>query len=141
MIKLEPIDTLFFRDGKPFSMGEQSSAHGIFPPYPSTLFGAIRAAVISCGGGFGAFLSGKLAHEIGTPADAENCSFRLRGFFLYREELDEFYVHAPLDLVTEDGEVAHKVELKENVPFISLSWLLVFDERRQSRTCSRVLSV
>lgn len=42
VIKIEAIDTLFFRDGKPFSMGEETWADGIFPPNPSVLYGALR---------------------------------------------------------------------------------------------------
>lgn len=40
--RIRPLDTLFFRDGKPFSMGEDSWADGVFPPYPSALYGALR---------------------------------------------------------------------------------------------------
>lgn len=46
-IQLDPLDTLFFKDGKPFSMGEETWADGIFPPPPSVLYGAIRTALIS----------------------------------------------------------------------------------------------
>lgn len=41
-IRIRAIDTLFFKDGKPFSMGEESWAESMFPPPPSALFGAIR---------------------------------------------------------------------------------------------------
>ncbi|MCC7223222.1 MAG: type III-B CRISPR module-associated protein Cmr3 [Chitinophagales bacterium] len=41
-IQIEAIDTLFFRDGKPFSMGDDNMATGIFPPPPSVLYGALR---------------------------------------------------------------------------------------------------
>ncbi len=41
-IDITPLDTLFFRDGKPFSMGDEVWASGIFPPPPSVLFGALR---------------------------------------------------------------------------------------------------
>lgn len=41
---MEAFDTLFFRDGKPFSMGDDVWANGVFPPYPSTLYGALRAS-------------------------------------------------------------------------------------------------
>lgn len=44
--KYEPWDTLFFRDGKPFSMGEDSWASSIFPPWPSTVYGALRSAYL-----------------------------------------------------------------------------------------------
>jgi CRISPR-associated protein Cmr3 len=43
-IQLDPIDTLFFRNGRPFSMGEETWADAVFPPYPSVLYGALRTA-------------------------------------------------------------------------------------------------
>lgn len=43
-IHIEAIDTLFFRDGKPFSMGEDVWADGVFPPLPSVVYGALRSA-------------------------------------------------------------------------------------------------
>ena len=43
-IHIEAIDTLFFRDGKPFAMGDDVWADGIFPPLPSVLYGAMRTA-------------------------------------------------------------------------------------------------
>lgn len=46
-LALSPIDTWFFRDGTPFNMGAspQTGVIGVFPPYPPTVAGAIRAAV------------------------------------------------------------------------------------------------
>jgi len=46
-IIIEPVDTLFFRDGKPFSMGDETFANSIFPPNPSTIHGAIFATYAS----------------------------------------------------------------------------------------------
>lgn len=43
-IEITPLDTLFFRDGKPFSMGEETWARGLFPPPPSVIYGALRTA-------------------------------------------------------------------------------------------------
>jgi len=45
--RLRALDTLFFRDGKPFSMGEETWAKGIFPPYPSTVHGMLRSVYFS----------------------------------------------------------------------------------------------
>jgi len=42
LAKITPLDIVFFRDGKPFSWGEETWAGGIFPPYPSTIYGALR---------------------------------------------------------------------------------------------------
>lgn len=44
---IRPLDTLFFRDAKPFSLGSESWADGVFPPFPSTILGAIRTWYIS----------------------------------------------------------------------------------------------
>lgn len=46
-LRIRPLDTLFFRDGKPFSMGEETWADGVFPPYPSVIYGALRTWFIS----------------------------------------------------------------------------------------------
>jgi len=119
MIKIEPIDTLFFRDGKPFSMGDQSTAFGIFPPYPGTIFGAIRTGFISQNQGFAHFLDGKLADEIGTPEESSSAAFKLKGVFLYNSTGDYLYLPAPLDLFTEDNKKAKRTEIKELPPFLT----------------------
>jgi CRISPR-associated protein Cmr3 len=46
-IFIEPNDVLMFRDGKPFSRGDDHYARGIFPPFPSTFYGAIRSKILS----------------------------------------------------------------------------------------------
>lgn len=43
-IEIKAFDTLFFRDGKPFTMEEESWAEGIFPPPMSVIYGALRSA-------------------------------------------------------------------------------------------------
>ena len=51
-IRLEPADTLFFRDGTPFTAGSapQEGVGSFFPPYPATTAGALRAALALCNG-------------------------------------------------------------------------------------------
>jgi len=44
IIKIDSMDTLFFRDGKPFTMSEETWADAVFPPYPSVIYGALRSA-------------------------------------------------------------------------------------------------
>ena len=46
---LHALDTVFFRDGRPFSMGDDSFAQGVFPPPPSVLYGALRSCFIAKG--------------------------------------------------------------------------------------------
>lgn len=44
VIEVKAIDTLFFRDGKPFNRGEDNWAEGLFPPPISVFKGALRSA-------------------------------------------------------------------------------------------------
>ncbi|MEM8524996.1 MAG: type III-B CRISPR module-associated protein Cmr3 [Bacteroidota bacterium] len=46
-IEIEALDTLFFRDGKPFEKGDDVWATGIFPPLPSVLYGVLRSAYLA----------------------------------------------------------------------------------------------
>lgn len=47
IIRINPLDTFFFRDARPFEMGEESWANSIFPPSPSVIYGALRSLWIS----------------------------------------------------------------------------------------------
>lgn len=47
ILRIHPFDTFFFRDGKPFSMGADTWADGVFPPAPSVIYGALRSIWIS----------------------------------------------------------------------------------------------
>ncbi|MBN1457947.1 MAG: type III-B CRISPR module-associated protein Cmr3 [Armatimonadetes bacterium] len=51
-MKIAPMDTLFFRDGTPFSAGSasQEDVGGVFPPHPVTMTGVIRAALARLNG-------------------------------------------------------------------------------------------
>jgi len=46
-IEIEALDTLFFRDGKPFEKGDDVWATGMFPPLPSVLYGVLRSAYLA----------------------------------------------------------------------------------------------
>lgn len=46
-IELEALDTLFFKDGKPFNRGAETWANGVFPPAPSVWYGAFRSLYLS----------------------------------------------------------------------------------------------
>lgn len=88
--KLTPFDTLFVRDGKPFSMGEEVWASGIFPPPPSVIYGALRSAYFS--------------HNLdqlelaGGPQDPTT-SLRIKQIFILDEKSNELYVPCPFDIV------------------------------------------
>lgn len=42
-IEIQALDTLFFRDARPFTMGDETWANSLFPPSPSVLYGALRS--------------------------------------------------------------------------------------------------
>lgn len=44
-LEISPQDVWLFRDGKPFSAGEDHSAHSMFPPTPLTVQGALRQKI------------------------------------------------------------------------------------------------
>lgn len=89
IIEIEPLDTLFFRDGKPFSMGEEVWADGIFPPSPSVIYGALRSAYFA-----------NNINEL-DKANDESCDptkdLKITGIY-YRFEYAN-YLPLPLDLV------------------------------------------
>ncbi|HRK27391.1 MAG TPA: type III-B CRISPR module-associated protein Cmr3 [Chitinophagales bacterium] len=76
LLKLQAVDTLFFRDGKPFSMGDDTFATGIFPPPPSVFHGALRSA----------FLADNL--HLLSNASTETASIEITGIFYLKEEND-----------------------------------------------------
>ncbi len=51
-LTFSPLDTWFFRDGTPFDKGAspQAGVLGVFPPYPPTVTGALRAALAVANG-------------------------------------------------------------------------------------------
>ncbi len=93
IIEIDPLDTLLFRDGKPFSMGEEDWADGIFPPFPSVIYGALRTAYFA-----------SHIEKIGkanTGKDDPTNDLRIRGIYLKHGE--DIYVPLPLDCVREKG--------------------------------------
>ena len=46
-LRIDALDTLFFRDGKPFTGGEEAWANMLFPPLPSVLYGALHSAFLA----------------------------------------------------------------------------------------------
>ena len=101
---LQPNDTFFFRDGKPFTKGEQSEGYSIFPPLPSTILGALRTAYIAEHGDLPSFYAGKMVETIGTP---NSLGFvRLKGVFL-ADRNSGIYYPIPLDLVVKTSVKKH----------------------------------
>jgi len=106
--KIKPLDTLFFRDGRPFSMGSETWANPIFPPYPSTIYGAIRSWLIFERGNLKEFKNGKYKEEIGTTN--EKGKLKIKGPFISLK--DNLYFPVPLDfLKKKDAKESEKSNL------------------------------
>lgn len=123
-ILIKPRDTLFFKDARPFRKGVETEGYSIFPPNPSTVYGALRTAFISENGGLDKFLDGSLKNYIGVPPEKkygklsnEMGDFRLKGIFL-SEDSEDIYFPLPLDLINIEGELK-PLELRENREFKS----------------------
>lgn len=100
-IQIEAIDTLFFRDGKPFSMGDDNMATGIFPPPPSVLYGALRTQYFAQN-------PDKLSYA-NTPDDPSSL-LQLKGVFLKGH--DSILLPLPKDMVVVEEEVGNKKKKK-----------------------------
>lgn len=88
-IRIKALDTLFFRDGRPFNMGDESWATGIFPPPPSVLYGVLRSAFLSQAG-------------FNERNIARSGKLIIRQLFLERESDGELLFWAPYDCVVKD---------------------------------------
>jgi len=130
IIKIRPLDTLFFRTGKPFTMGEDTWAESLFPPYPSTLYGAIRSFLIFQREGLKAFKNGKYKDDIGTPD--KKGSLKIKGPLLSKNS--ELFFPAPLDLAKLGERLISLVFIKKPQAFISdypLSHILINKSKDQ----------
>lgn len=107
-VLMRPVDTFFFRDNRPFSIGEDNVTTGLFPPRPGTVYGALRSAYIHRYSDFDTFKSGTnemIKRWMGTPS--EYGDFALRGIFLHDEDGAVFPLPLDYQVVKEGGrEVA-----------------------------------
>jgi CRISPR-associated protein Cmr3 len=93
IIEIEALDTLFFRDGKPFEKSDDVWATGMFPPLPSVIYGALRSAYLG-------------QNDIGLEEVEEATSgLRIRNIWYKVEaknesgKTDYIYLPIPLDLI------------------------------------------
>lgn len=107
LIKIDPLDTLFFRDGKPFSIGEDTWGNCIFPPSPSVIYGALRTAYFSN--------HIDLLEKANTEEDPTNTLVIQGIYFLDNlENKNTLYLPLPLDLVQKkdvEDEIENEVNL------------------------------
>ncbi len=97
-IYFEPLDTLFFRDSRPFSAGDDTLAETILP-LPLTLYGTIGSYILKKNQtNLIAFFSGGEDIILGRYDDTlSRTKMKIKGPFLSRH--DQVYVPCPLNLV------------------------------------------
>jgi len=107
-VKLDALDTLFFGLGKPAIWGEDTFGVGMFPPYPSVIRGAVRAAWLYENSSF---------DEADTERDLSR-AFQVSEYALFMDGAPHFPV--PADHVqNRDGTLIH-CTLKDNDRLSSL---------------------
>ncbi|EAY27846.1 type III-B CRISPR module-associated protein Cmr3 [Microscilla marina] len=94
-IKIDALDTLFFRDGKPFSLGEETWAEGLFPPGPGVFYGALRSLYFSLH-----------PHEMGKAGQTNDPTAHLRIKGIYFLVNNKLHIECPLDYVQEKQDEA-----------------------------------
>lgn len=90
-IKLNAVDALFFRDGKPFTMGDDNVGVSMFPPPPSVLRGMVRTLYFADLGG-----DVTLANIPGDPTAKATIDF-----FALANDRNELLFPMPADLIVE----------------------------------------
>lgn len=119
------LDRAFFRDGRPFNMGEMTWQESQFPPSGRTLQGAIRAAVLEgLDADFKDFAAGQPCYrdEKGQRRDLKDMlgdasslgRLTLTGPFLTKNE--HLLYPAPLDLVRAKGGGFNLLCVREDAP-------------------------
>jgi len=103
---ITPLDTVFFRDGRAFTMGEETWGASRFPPPPSVVYGALRTR-------FFAEHPDRLS-EAGTTGPTSSAS--LTAFHLRVDAVPHFPM--PRDLVVREG--AEGEESDKGTPVVRL---------------------
>ena len=111
IIEIDAMDTLFFKDGKPFSMGEETWADGIFPPYPSTIYGALRSKYFS-----------EHIEDLSKANEADDATkdLEIKNIFL-KDNSGNLYFPLPKDFLKMKNENSEEVYRSKLIEDISLS--------------------
>ena len=93
ILKITPLDPLFFRSPMPFTAGEQDWAKSGPLPLPGTLYGAIRSSILTRRN-FAQFIEGGGYPDIGTPW--RKGSLKIRTFFIAKEANSSLRFYYPI---------------------------------------------
>lgn len=94
LLRIKALDTLFFRDGKPFTMGDDTVGVSIFPPAPSVFRGFLRSLYFADGG------DTSIAGKTNDPTQNISIDF----FSFMKSDTDEFLFPVPTDLIIDKND-------------------------------------
>ena len=109
-IEIKAFDTLFFRDGKPFTMEDESWAEGIFPPPMSVVYGALRAAYFA-----------NHPEELGkaNENDDPTKNLKIKDFAFYIQNKGYVYYPVPADFAAKEIKTnkwqIFRMQIRDNV--------------------------
>lgn len=103
---LHTLNSFTFRGNGSFQSTETTAGHGVFPPYPQTIYGALRNNWIEHHGNTQAFLDGQYDDRIGTTTS--HGSMRLEGVYLVKNH--ELFLPLPLDCQVMEEDNQFKAE-------------------------------
>lgn len=121
-ITIEPMDTLLFRDSRPFSAGEDTTAEFNFPS-PLTFYGAIGNAILNSTGDIDhkKFMDTSFEHSVLGKYDSEltdkNTRLKLKGPLLHRD--GEIFFTAPSNLWIHGHENKYVPDIALPLPYDS----------------------
>ncbi len=99
-LRITPLDTLFFREPRPFTAGQQTDARSLFPPTSLTMQGMLRSLILAHHAPQALSRRGALPPDVSTvigQIGGAVGTLRLRGPWLVHGE--SWLLPAPLDLV------------------------------------------
>jgi len=88
-LEIKAIDTLFFRNGMPFSKGEETWSGSVFPPYPSVFYGALRTVYFA-----------NHLDELNKANEENDPTAKLRLEGIYYKIYENLYFPLPFDCVS-----------------------------------------
>ncbi len=103
---ISPLDTWFFRDGRPYYMNESSQVdvRSLFPPSAYTVIGALRASLARAMGWNGESQNRWSAEIMSVLGDGRKDmgKLRFRGPYIYSEKHGGLLLPTPLNLIGKD---------------------------------------
>ena len=107
IIKIEPLDTLIFRDGKPFGNNEGDNwANSFTFPNPTTIYGVLRAIYFA--------QNPNDLEKVNKESDPTK-NLKIKGIYLYKNDSKFLIFNSPKDIIkTKDKQDVTQLRISKN---------------------------